>query len=131
MDKSTRIKIDCIKKTVIVMSFFAFVVLLVFLVGEYGGLVFDQLEKVPTEAWIGLCVLGFACLLYSLILHLWMPPDAMWVERRTEQKPDCKYIHVRVKRKDGDTMVRFRVKPEKVNFSDNAAEKVLQYMIVE
>jgi hypothetical protein len=57
------------------------------------------------------------------------PDESAWQMRTTEIAPVADLIHVEVRAKDGRKKVIWNVSPDGVDFTDNAEERVICFMV--
>lgn len=73
-------------------------------------------------------ILWLFSILYC-ILNRKSPDESAWQMRTTEVAPVAELIHVEVRVKDGRKKVIWNVSPDGVDFTDNAEERVICFMV--
>ena len=57
------------------------------------------------------------------------PFKSAWVMRTTNAVPECDLINVEIRKQDGSKKILWHVKPSDVDFTDEAKEPVISFLI--
>lgn len=57
-------------------------------------------------------------------------PKCNWIERKSEHIPNCELIHAELLTFNGKTKILWRKNPNDLDFSNDALEPIISYMVV-
>lgn len=122
------IKRKAIKSTLKQILATATVALACYFLWDYLPLLFSM---TPLWVWGVLVLLVVVCTWYSFNYDRHSPPiNSPWVNRKSEIPPSCELINAEVMTAKGKKKVLWRKHPSDIDFSNDAPEPVICYLVL-
>lgn len=122
------IRSKAIKSTIYQIFVTAVVISTILIIVRYAPSV---LSHVPQWVWWSMGFLAVIYVWYRINYVRLIPPHTNWIERQSEEPPKCKLIHAELITSQGKKKMLWRKRPTDVDFSNDAPEPVICYLVVE
>ncbi|EKA5635949.1 hypothetical protein OKZ62_001853 [Vibrio navarrensis] len=89
-------------------------------------------SKMPTWFWVAASALAVVYVWYRInyVRQIPDPEHTNWIERKSEEPPKCQLIHAELITSQGKKKMLWRKRPTDVDFSNDAPEPVICYLVV-
>ncbi|NVP01886.1 hypothetical protein HWA77_16855 [Photobacterium damselae subsp. damselae] len=135
------IKRKAIRYTLYQMLTIVTIFAVIFLIGKiiyYAPLIYSYIQSLAFYSYIQ--PWAFYSITALVICYLWYLLNynrlnrgkitINWILRKSEDKPKCALIHAELLTFDGKTKILWHMNPNDVDFSNDALEPVISYMVV-